>query len=152
MPAHPYASYAQFTQVYSVAGLTQPQLENHYLPAGARWIDGRLGSVFTVPFSSTNLTARDLNIHASMYLFLSGRTAKQDDAEEILKMLDGCITSLVSSNGVMLQSDDTTLAATSPQFQAWSTQKDYSPTFNMLDVVEQRVDHDRIIDERDRDI
>ena len=149
MAAHPYASYANFTAVYSVNGLTQAQLENHYLPAGARYLDSRLSRAFTAPFSSNNLTVRDMNIYAAMLLFLEGRTSKQDDANELRGMLDGWVDSLVEGNGTMSLSDDTVLEATGAQHQAWSTSEAYTPTFNMLDPVEQAVDTDRLDAELD---
>lgn len=149
MSAHPYASFAQFTQVYSLAGLSQAQLENHYLPAAARYVDGRLSPAFTVPFSSNNLTARDLNIHAAYYLFVRGRTTKQTDSDEVKALLDDWITSLVSSGGAMALSDDTTLVPSAGTTVAWSNVMNYSPTFNMLDATEQRVDPDRQDDEAD---
>src|SRR3990167_6242213 len=149
MSAHPYANYTQFTQVYSVSGLTQAQLENHYLPAAARYVDGRLSPAFTAPFSSNNLTARDLNIHAAYYLFVRGRTSKQTDSDEIKALLDDWITALVSSGGSMALSDDTVLNPSAGTVIAWSNVMNYAPVFNMLDPDEQRVDPDRQNDEAD---
>ena len=149
MPAHPYANYTQYTAVYSTPGLTQTQLESHYLPAGARYIDARLSRAFTVPFSSNNLTARDLNIYAAQLLFLQGRTSKQDDAAELRGFLDKLIDALVIKNGSMSLSDDTVLAATGAQFDVYSTTQDYTPVFNLLDPIEQQVDSDRLNDEAD---
>ena len=149
MPAHPYASFAQFTTVYSISGLSQAQLNDHYLPSGARYLDSRLSRAFTVPFSSNNLTARDMNIYSAMLLFLQGRTSKQDDAKELRGMLDQWIRDLAIGNGVMSLSDDTILTASGTQFQAWSTSETYHPVFNMLDPAEQIVDVDRIDDELD---
>ena len=149
MPAHPYASYANFTAVYSVAGLSQAALEGHYLPSGSRWLDSRLSRAFTVPFSSNNLTARDMNIYSAMLLFLEGRTSKQDDAAELRRMLDGWVESLVEGNGVMSLSDDTTLISDGAQHDVWSTVQNYAPTFNMLDAEEQEVNTDRLDDELD---
>lgn len=149
MAAHPYANYTQYTAVYSTPGLSQTQLEGHYLPAGARYVDARLSSAFTTPFSSNNLTARDLNIYAAQLLFLEGRTSKQDDAAELRRLLDAWFKSLADGNGSMSLSDDTVLDATGAQFDVYSTAQDYTPVFNMLDPIEQSVDTDRTDDEAD---
>ena len=152
MPAHPYASYANFTAVYSVAGLSQTQLENHYLPAGSRYLDSRLSRAFTVPFSSNNLTARDMNIYSAMLLFLEGRTSKKDDAAEIRLLLDGWIKDLVEGNGTMSLSDDTVLASDGAQHDVWSTGQDYTPVFNVLDAEQQEVDPDLVEAEEDKQV
>jgi hypothetical protein len=150
MAAHPYATYANFTAVYSVSGLSQTALENHYLPAGARWLDSKLAKAFTVPFSSNNVTARDMNIYSAMLLFLQGRTSKQDDAAELRAFLDAWISDLTSGNGSMSLADDTVLVPTGAQYQAWSTTRVYQPTLaNMLDAEDQEVDPDRTDAEKD---
>ena len=141
-----YATYAEFTQVYSLKGVTQADVESTWLPHGALRVNEELGSCFTTPFSSNNQTAKDLSIHFG-YLGVLMRTRNQTDSEELLNYINSRIDGIKNNNAPMVTtSGDSFFADGDSVYSAWSTTQTYKPVFDFRDAECQRVDPD-LLDE-----
>ena len=105
-----YATFSEFTQVYSIRGVSQTEISSTWLPHGALRVNESLGGYFTVPFSDNNQTARDLSIHYG-YLGLLNRTRNQTDSTELREYLDRRITDITCYNAPMILDDGTALYA-----------------------------------------
>lgn len=150
-----YATFSEFTDVYSVKGVPEAEINSHWLPEGALVVNEKLGGLYTTPFSSNNETAKNLSIHFAYLGILVSRTRKQDDSPELKGYLDQRVSSIVSSGAPMVLTDGTTIfpdKAGSPKYNAWSNTQEYKPTFDMRCAEDQRIDPDRIDDEWIADI
>lgn len=139
-----YANYTDFTLVYSLKGVSEADITSAWLPYGTLRVNEELGGAFTTPFSSNNLTAKDLSIHfAALGVLL--RTRNQTDSEELKNDLMRRVMNINSGNmpmmtnsGVAIYPDRTTKA------QVWSSTQDFKPVFDMRNPLDQRVDPDLI--------
>lgn len=137
-----YATYSDFTAVYSIKGVSQSEISSTFLPQGALRLHEALGSYFTTPFSSNNFTARDLNIKYA-YLELQTRNrAVQETAAKIEKNVESRKNALIKKSSPMVLDDGTSLFSNTERENAFSTTQNYNPTFNMLDPKMQHVDCD----------
>ena|SRR3990167_1876297 len=137
-----YANFSEFTQVYSLQGVSQADISSQWLPWGAWYLNQRLGGFYTTPFSSNNQTARNLSIHGAYYGLMM-RTRKDSDSFEIKRFLDQMITDITCGGMPMLTDSGESLDADKGgRFNAWSDRQDYNPTFTMLDPEYQTIDPD----------
>lgn len=116
-------------------------LEAAYLVPAEAEVDARLGSRFTVPFSSNNITVKDLVIDMTM---LRMGTYKERD-EQLRKDVDARIKALL--DGTMIMVDSAGAALAYPASGVINTTADYHPTFGMGDILDMEVDDERIDDE-----
>jgi hypothetical protein len=148
----PYATYAQFTQVYSIKGVSQEEIENYWLQHGSLRVNESLGGYFTTPFSTSNHTARDLSIHFA-FLGIQSRARTGQTADiKIKQELEERVTDIREGNTPMIFDNGSAIFASTAKVDAWSSTQDYIPVFNMLDPVEQEVDPDLIEDLRNEQI
>lgn len=136
-----YASFAQFTAVYSIRGAEQPTIDE-FLVQGSTMVNEKLGSKFTTPFSSNNLTAMELSRDIAMYL-LQVRTIAPGDSEEIKELIDDRVQSLMDG-APMATEDGDSISTTDINNMVWSSNQDYKRTFDMRREEFQRVDPDLI--------
>lgn len=146
----PYATFADFTAVNSIKGVTESEINSHWLFQGASHVDEALGDLFTVPFSSNNRTAQQLNIDFARLSILETGTINQGDSEELRNSLDRRIT-MIRENGFMMTADSGPIYATGVQHDIFSTNQDFKPTFDMRDPERQRVDPDLLDEMENRD-
>lgn len=146
-----YATYEDFTQVYSINNLGRTEIESHWLVDGYMIVNELLSPCFTTPFSSNNLTAKDLNIKFA-YLGVLERTRRPDDSLELRNSLMSRITNICCGNAAMITtSGDSLFSNKSTNLTAWSSTEDYKSTFDMRDFEDQRVDPDMLEDLWDAD-
>jgi tRNA A37 N6-isopentenylltransferase MiaA len=137
--------------VYSERNIPQTQIESFWLPYGALRVNEALGGSFTIPFSSNNVTARDLSIHYG-HLGILLRTRNETDSEELQKSLEGRIEDIIENNKPMVLEDGTRLFSEAlGENDSWSNNENYNPTFDMRDAEDQRVDPELIDDTWDND-
>ena len=142
-----YATYSEFTQVYSLKGVSQTEINSYWLPHGALRVNENLGGFFTTPFSSNNHTARDLSIHfAYLGINARARTSQPQDIP-IRNELEQRITDITCGNAPMILDDGSLIQSPTTKFNAWSSTQQYEPMFNVLEPEQQRVDCDYVIDE-----
>ena len=140
----PYATYSEYTQIYSDKGVSQNEVTSSWLPYGTLRVNECLGGYYTTPFSTNNATARDLCIHFA-HLGILLRTRKTDDSEELRKSLERRCASLTSSGSPMMTDDGIPIRPTEDNvFDVYSNTKDYKPVFDLRDAVNQRVDPDQL--------
>lgn len=137
-----YATYSDFTAVYSTKGISQAEISSSWLPQGASRLNEELGGYFTTPFSSNNYTARVLNIkYAYLEILTRNRTA-QKEATTLENDVGKRIKGFQKNGNPMILDDGNSLFSNTTKFNAYSTTQQYDPTFTVLDAKEQRVDPD----------
>mgnify|MGYP003144235904 CR=1 FL=1 len=148
-----YATYSEFTLVHSLQGITQAEINSHWLPQGALRVNESLGGIYTTPFSDNNMTAKSLSIDYAYLEILQTRTRKQDDSEEMLKKIKSRITDITCFGKPMMTDSADAIFPTGPEHGAWSPVQAHNPVFDMRDSIEQRVDPDYLdaLDNRDTD-
>jgi hypothetical protein len=146
-----YATYSEFTAVYSHKGISPAEINSYWLVHGALRVNESLGHIYTTPFSTNNYTAKDLSIqYAELGILV--RTRKKDDSKELDKQIAIRVTDITSGSKYMMTDEGLALHPDGTTSQdAWSETMDYKPTFDMRDAMDQRVDPDRIDDEWDAD-
>lgn len=147
-----YAVYSEFTQVYSLKNVDESEVSSYWLVHGALRVNEQLGCAFTIPFSSNNLTAKDLSIHYAALGILK-RTRNQTDSQELGDYLRSRITDILSGGCGMITTSGEALAPDKDNGlnSAWSTNQNYNPTFDMRCPEDQRVDPNLIDHLYDRD-
>jgi len=142
-----YASYEQFTQVYSIKGVSEADISSYWLFHGALRTNESLGGFFETPFGSDNHTARDLSIHFA-YLGIESRLRTSQPTEIKIKgELNQRLTDIRCGNTPMILDDGASIYADTAKVDAWSSTENYNPTFNMLPAIDQRIDPDLLEDE-----
>lgn len=106
-------------------------------------VHGRLAARYTVPFSLTNLVARDLAIDT---LFVQNIQSREPAKAKIINdSLEARYKSLLSGEAAMTLADGTALLMIGET--AWSSTMDYHPVFGMGDVAGMAVGSSQLIDE-----
>lgn len=122
-------------------------LEPAYVVPAEQELHGRLANRFTVPFSSTNLTAVDLVI--DMVRVRAG-IGKEKAINEVMERLDKRIERLLAGQEAMLvSSNDGSVAAVyaATGEAVWGSDTGYHPTFGHGEVIDFFVDSSRLYDE-----
>jgi hypothetical protein len=105
-------------------------------------LNGRLGSKYTVPFSSNNMTAKELAVDLTL---LRLKVFKSEDKEAVKTAVDERIARLLDGSEQMYAIDGTLL---SPDVvTAWSSTHTYPPTFGMGDIEDMQVSSAQLADE-----
>jgi hypothetical protein len=118
-------------------------IESSYVWYAENELDGLMASHFTVPFSSNNITARDL---ANDFTYLKANNFKAEDRERFREELFERVKRLKDGVERMVLSDGTTIDSVGETI--WSTSQDYPPTFGVDGVEHFVVSSDQITDER----
>jgi len=143
-----YANWADVTARYNniseIGGAKS--VDSHYIIYAEAQIEGALASSYTVPFSSNNLTVKDLVIDLTYGKAIAFRDTKKakainDSVEHRIKMLKSGSMSMVTNSGDILSS--------SGQGTIWSSTENYSPSFDMNDQEHQEIDLDMQQDQWD---
>ena len=102
------------------------QAASHYLSYAEAYIDGRLGSKFSVPFSNDNMTVRDLVI--DVVYARSIRGTLNDQYKETWADVNSRIGALLAGEMVMITRSVDVIQLNNAL--AWSNTKDYHATFS----------------------
>lgn len=145
-----YATYSEYIARYPNDNEVS-EVNSTIFFASAR-VDGELGSVFTIPFSSNNITAKDLTIDQTELILLQRSKSPKDDWIDLKECIQERYSDLrnnkeamITTSGEIIQGD---LAGNLPA----SINQSFKPTFDMQDTEFQRVDPDRIDAERSEDL
>ena len=146
-----YATFSEFTAIYSVQGVSQAEISSVWLFKGAEELNRRLGTYFTLPFSSNNTTARFLSIDMA-YLGILRRTLKAKDSEELQTWVNAQVKEIADRNTPMItDSGDLVTPSAGGATGFWSTDQEFKPTFDTREASKQRISLDRQEDLDDRD-
>ena len=119
------------------------EVDSAHITYAENELDALLASTFTVPFSSNNLTAKDLSIDLTYCRVGNFKLKEQKEFKEMImdkiNMLKNGDMSMITDSGDVLTTGGTT--------QIWSSTEDYHPVFGMGDTIQFEVDSSRIIDE-----
>lgn len=154
-----YATYTQFTTVYSIQGITQGEIDGSggWLDKASTELNARLGAFFTIPFSSNNSTATDLTVHMAYAAIgrrgprnvaapgTSGRSPLEAWIADYIKGLQDGMPMTIT-DGTFLYP---TLGA---ENTFWSTTGGFKSTFDMRGPEKQRIDPQYLIDLDDQDL
>jgi len=142
-----YIDWDDITDRYSV--LTKgnyagsAEVDSAHIVYAENELDALLASTFTVPFSSNNLTAKDLSIDLTYCRVgnfkISERKEFKEEIMEKINMLKNGEMSMITDSGDVLTTTGTT--------QAWSSTEDYHPVFGLGNEIQFQADSSRIIDE-----
>lgn len=116
-------------------------LESAYLVPSEAELDARLGARFSTPFSSNNLTVKDLVIDMTM---IRMGTYKERD-EDLRKSVAERFTALLDGTMVMVDSGGAVVGQ--PVSGVINTTADYHPVFGMGEILDMQVDDARTDDE-----
>lgn len=117
----------RYPELDKLPNITSSSVQSAYIAHGEALVNGRLGSVFTTPFSSNNLTAQSLCIDA---IFVQTQLSRQPDkAKEILDYMDGICKRLLDGSAGMVTVGGTLIPI--PASEMWSNTAAYHPTFGM---------------------
>lgn len=118
---------------------------SHFLLYAENQVNGLLAGHFTVPFSSNNLTAKDLVIELT---YMRCADLKVSELEKRQDMFAQRIEALRNGDEVMLTSSGDTMVAGGTLIPT-STTQNYTPVFGLSDIELSEVDPDQIEDEED---
>lgn len=144
-----YATITEFNERY-VTKLTDTEVGSHFLHHAANRLDSMLAGYFTVPLSSNNLTAKDLNIDLA-YLLILQRSREPRDYEGLAGMIEQRVKGLRAGTDAMVTDSGDALYRQPVDGEVWSTTQDFKPVFDLRTPEAQRVDPDRIEEEEQTD-
>lgn len=133
-----FTRYPELIRVNSTTAI-----ESAYVLYAENELDGMMASHFTVPFSSNNITAKDL---ANDLTYLKANNFKSEDRKSFRDEIMERIKRLKDGAERMVLSDGTTIDSVGETI--WSTTQDYNSVFGMDGVEHFIVDSTQIIDER----
>lgn len=132
----------RYEELSKAAGSTD--MDAAFIQPAEVQIEGRLSSKFTSPFSSNNLTAKDLCIDEVYYKMMLTRQPKK--AAEMRKAIDGRIERLLMGESMVTNSGDIIAGEASVGF---ITTSGYHPTFGMGDTLDFYVSSAQVSEEED---
>mgnify|MGYP001562057953 FL=1 len=147
-----YATYANFTAVYSINGITQTKIEDVYLDGASLRVNELLGAMFVLPFSSNNHTVRDLTVRVAYLMYLEENTRNQKDSLELRKSIEKRVANIRIGMHPMITDSGDLLYPTAASQQVWSKTQSYKNTFDMREPWEQRIDPDALDNEDSKDL
>ena len=112
-----YATYSEFTARYATK-VSEAEVSSHLLPFASARLDAALAPYFNVPFSPTNLTAKDLTLDLA-YLMILQRAKDPADASALGKSLGDRISALAMGRAAMVTESGELLYARAPQGAVW---------------------------------
>ena len=121
------------------------EVNTNYVLYAIAEVEGRLAPMFTVPFSSNNITAKDLAIdttYAKWYRF--NDPAKADAIDD---HVNERIEALLSGQAAMMTSDGSIMHSVGGT--VWSTTQDYTPVFDKSDPITWMVGSEELLDNAD---
>lgn len=110
-------------------------------------LDSRLSPYYTVPFSSNNITAKDLSIDlAYLKIFRFKDVEKASAVDSYIAMR---INALASGKASMMTSSGDVITPDGLASKFYSTTQDYSPVFGMGGILSASVSSSRVQHEND---
>lgn len=130
----------RYAKVFSDIGSSSLIEHMNYAEAA---IEGALSSKFSTPFSSNNVTVKDLSIDAAY-----ARSIKFKDTEKA-KLIQDSIEEKVKAllEGTMEMSTTSGTAISADINNNWSETQDYTPVFGKGDITDFKIDSSQLYDE-----
>jgi len=125
--------YLRYNDIYSVNSDVDA-VDSGFIFFAEHELDARLSKQFTVPFSSDNITAKDLAIDMT---YLRAGNIGKDEEDELSDRIDKRIKDLLNGDMDMIVSSGTLVTVGDT---VWSNDMDYHLTFGHGDVEDFHVD------------
>ena len=139
-----YATYSDFNTRYATR-MSEAEINSHYLPYASARLESLLGGAFTVPFSSNNLTARDLTMELG-YLMVLRRGKGPQDYQAFADTLAAQLGDLRDGRQPMITTSGEALFAQPIGEDIWSSTARYHTVFDLRDAPRQQVDPQNLLD------
>lgn len=124
-----YATYEEFNTRYTTK-IDAVEVRSHFLPFASAQLDAMLAPWFTVPFSSNNLTAKDVALDLT-YLLILQRSKEAGDRKDLAQRIEARIHSLRDGREAMLTTSGEALVAAHTTDEVWSNTRDIPPLFEL---------------------
>lgn len=135
---------ARYPELDKLQNATSPETQDTLIMYAEAAVHSRLASAFSVPFSSSNITARDICVDM---LYVQNMLSRQPEkAEAVDKSLQTRFEALLNGSAGMVDSTGTT-TTTMVGETVWSNTMDYHPTFGLSDATVLAVSSAALIDE-----
>ena len=124
-----YATAQEFSARYA-SKLTDAEITSHFLAFASSRLDSMLAPYFSVPFSSNNLSAKDLTIDLSHLLILQ-RSKEPKDYQALREQVEERIGALAEGTQSMITNSGEAIFARSATGDVWSNTSATSPVFHL---------------------
>lgn len=121
---------ARFRTISDVIGYPQA-VDSHFILYAENELDTRLAPFFTVPFSSNNLTAKDISIDLTYAKSIQYEDPKKN--KSINDLIDKKIDSLIGGGSSMLTTSGEVILPTNSNYDSYSSTESYHSAFGMGD-------------------
>lgn len=129
----PYASYEEVITRYSILktwGKSITEVSSDLIYFAEMELNGRMATHFTVPFSASHPTIKDLTIELSYYRALAQTDPKK--AKKIHERILGRIQHIKEGHEYIYTGSGTVITPDNPSQDIWSTMQAYAPVHSML--------------------
>ena len=135
---------ARYAELDKLPNGSSPEVQNNLIAMAEADCHSRLSSRFTTPFSTSNLTARDLCVDI---LYIQTQMTRQPEKAKGLKeYLDMRILDLLEGRSKMIDSSGIA-ALTAVGDTIWSSTEDYPPVFGVSDIIKAEPSSGQLYDE-----
>ncbi|MFA6213547.1 MAG: hypothetical protein WC714_29185 [Candidatus Obscuribacterales bacterium] len=134
---------ARYAEMDKLPNGTSPEVQANLILMAEAAVHSRLASRYSVPFSSSNYTARDLTV--DMLYVQTQLTRQPEKAKAVQDSIDARINALLSGAASMV--DSAGAATTMVGDTIWSSSENYPPVFGMGDIASSIVSSEQLVDE-----
>ena len=130
-----YVNYEEVITRYPIIktyGKTETEVNSDLIYYSDIELNGMLGSHFSVPFSDSHPTVKDLTIELCYYRAI--RTKDPKKAELIHDAVIGRIEKIKKGEELIYTGSGTVIYPDASEQEVWSTTMDYHPVHSMLDA------------------
>lgn len=136
----------RYPELSKLPDVSSTGVQDNMIALAEGQVHSRLGVKYTVPFSSSNYTAKDLCVDT---LFVQQRMAKTPELAKVVKEgLDERVAALLNGAMAMVTSAGSS-AATMVGDTVWSSTENYPPVFGMDEDTAFFVSSSQLTDEED---
>jgi len=122
---------ARYDELSKMPNVSSSSVQDSLMNMAEAQVHSRLASRFTTPFSTSNLTAKDLMVDT---LYVQAMLTRQPDKVKRLEAnINKRIEDLLAGQASMVAMDGT-VASVMIGDTIWSSTQNYSPTFGMSDI------------------
>jgi len=134
---------ARYNELNTLPNVSSTGVQDNLIAMAEAVCHSRLSSRYSVPFSTSNLSARDLCVDI---LYVQAQLTRQPEkAKALQENIDNRIKALLEGSSVMVDSAGAALVSVGDTI--WSSTADYSPVFGMGDIIKAEVSSAQLLDE-----
>lgn len=142
-------SNSEFIVLYPHTKIDSADITDQYLPMAENWVQAKLATRFSLPFSDNNLTY-DQIVYMKAWHQILLRSRDPDDSGEVGDRLDKWVEELLEGTSAMVTTSAEAIFG-EDQFstvkeEITSNTKDYTRVFDLDNALNSEVDPDRIDD------